>query len=50
LFYRLDAVEVDLPPLRERKEDIPALVNYLLAKHSPWGRLVRCSVRKLGRL
>ncbi|MFA7288485.1 MAG: sigma-54 dependent transcriptional regulator [Melioribacteraceae bacterium] len=32
LFYRLNVVKIDLPPLRERKEDIPQLINYLLYK------------------
>lgn len=34
LFYRLNVITVDLPPLRQRKEDIPRLVEFFLAKYS----------------
>jgi two-component system, NtrC family, response regulator HydG len=34
LFYRLDVVNIQLPPLRERPEDIPLLAEYFLHKHS----------------
>ncbi len=34
LFFRLNVVSIQLPPLRERKEDIPLLVNHFLEKFS----------------
>ncbi len=34
LYYRLNVVNLHIPPLRDRKDDIPLLVNYFLAKYS----------------
>lgn len=34
LFYRLNVVRIDLPPLRERTDDLPALVAHFLAKYA----------------
>jgi DNA-binding NtrC family response regulator len=34
LLFRLNTVEIHLPPLRERREDIPALAGHFLARHA----------------
>lgn len=33
LYFRINTVEVELPPLRERKEDIPALAEFFIKKY-----------------
>lgn len=38
LYHRLNVVEISIPPLRDRKEDIPALVEYFLTRHTMEGR------------
>ncbi len=35
LFYRLNIFTVHMPPLREREEDIPLLVDHFIRKHNP---------------
>jgi two-component system nitrogen regulation response regulator GlnG len=34
LFYRLDVVRIEIPPLRDRREDVPLLVHHFLRKHA----------------
>ena len=43
LFYRLNVVELKMPPLRERDDDIPMLANYFAAKHAE-----KCNRRIIG--
>jgi DNA-binding NtrC family response regulator len=35
LYYRLNVIVISLPPLRQRREDIPDLIRYFLQKHGP---------------
>lgn len=51
LYYRLNVVHIHIPPLRDRMDDLPLLVNYFLAKFSPPdGKIKGISAEALHRL
>jgi transcriptional regulator with PAS, ATPase and Fis domain len=42
LYYRLNVLSIEIPPLRERRSDIPVLIDYFVTKHT------RGTERKIG--
>ncbi len=46
LFYRLNVIEINLPPLRQRREDVPLLVKYFAAKIAREQKTVEKSIAK----
>jgi two-component system response regulator AtoC len=43
LYYRLNGITIHVPPLRDRREDLPELIHYFLKKYSAQGRKVQIS-------
>ncbi|MCA1640544.1 MAG: sigma-54 dependent transcriptional regulator [Acidobacteria bacterium] len=42
LYYRINVLSIDVPPLRERRDDIPVLIDFFLKKHTRnTSRLIR---------
>ncbi len=41
LFYRINVIRLQVPPLRERREDLPMLIEHFLRKHRREGQRVR---------
>jgi len=52
LFYRINVINLTLPPLRDRREDVPLLIDYFLGRHRRNGRPKRlahdCQAQMLG--
>jgi DNA-binding NtrC family response regulator len=44
LFFRLEVISLTLPPLRERTDDIPALVQYFLGRAGKFGLSKQCTL------
>jgi transcriptional regulator with PAS, ATPase and Fis domain len=50
LFYRLNVIPIALPPLRERTEDLPLLIDAFLSELDPEGRIAGVSPEAIQRL
>lgn len=50
LFYRIHVIDIELPPLRERREDIPLLAESFMARFAPDGKSPRLTGKMLDTL
>ena len=50
LFYRIHVIDIELPPLRERREDIPLLVEFFFSRFPPTGKKPRLTGKMLDAL
>jgi len=50
LFYRIHVIDIELPPLRERREDIPLLVESFMLRFAPDGKSPRLTGKMLDTL
>jgi two-component system NtrC family response regulator len=46
LFYRLNVVTIDIPPLRRRRDDLAPAIEYFLAKHAAENKKQKMSISK----
>ncbi|MCD8492421.1 MAG: hypothetical protein LRY51_11265 [Geovibrio sp.] len=44
LFYRLNVIAIELPPLRERREDVRELAEFFMTKYAEINRKGSCSL------